>query len=115
MSAEELVLYTPAPLPQITVNVIGGVAVYCDPDTYPNIRNFKCPWKTAIVFHPRHAYRYCHDNQLQSFLSSESVTALGVGLGRTELWTEQNFFSHGQNKLYYLLQVCDRKETLQRT
>ena len=111
-SVEELVQYTPPPLPTRQVQVTGGVAVYCDPDSYPPAPTIDSPWKTAVGFHPRHATLFSESTfqQLDALLHSPFVTALGeIGLDRTEpefTWELQ------ETVLKKLLQLCNVRKPL---
>ncbi|CAC5423195.1 tatD [Mytilus coruscus] len=74
------------PQPEISVEVVGGVIVYCDPDTYPQVLPDTSKWKIAIGLHPKAAQYFNNDQfmAMQEALSDMRVSALGeIGLDRT--------------------------------
>ncbi|CAC5383866.1 tatD [Mytilus coruscus] len=74
------------PQPDISVEVVGGVIVYCDPDTYPQVLPDTSKWKIAIGLHPKAAPYFNNDQfmAMQEALSDMRVSALGeIGLDRT--------------------------------
>lgn len=74
------------PKPDIAVEVVGGVIVYCDPDTYPQVLPDTSKWKIAIRLHSKAAPYFNNDQfmAMQEVLSDMRVYALGgIGLDRT--------------------------------
>ncbi|CAC5416321.1 tatD [Mytilus coruscus] len=86
MSVEQYLQEKLIPQPDIAVEVIGGVIVYCDPDTYPQVLPDTSKWKIAIGLHPKAAPYFNNDQfiAMQEALSDMRVSALGeIGLDRT--------------------------------
>ena len=83
------------PPPEISVEIAGGVLVYCDPDTYPLVFPDLKKWKIAIGLHPKAAPFFNNEQfeVLRENLTDVRVAALGeVGLDRTcnrLHWTSQ--------------------------
>ncbi|KAH3872198.1 uncharacterized protein LOC127868684 [Dreissena polymorpha] len=73
--------------PQVEVDVVGGVLIYCDPETYPTSFPAQAGFGVAVGLHPRKAARFNPElyRHLKQLLRNERVVALGeVGLDRTE-------------------------------
>ncbi|XP_063411241.1 uncharacterized protein LOC134694172 [Mytilus trossulus] len=86
MSVEQCLQEKLIPQPDIAVEVIGGVLVYCDPDTYPQVLPDTSRWKIAIGLHTKAAPYFNNDQftAMQEALSDMCVSALGeIGLDRT--------------------------------
>ncbi|CAC5415891.1 tatD [Mytilus coruscus] len=86
MSVEQYLQEKLIPQPDISVEVVGGVIVYCDPDTYPQVLPDTSKWKIAIGLHPKAAPYFNNDQfmAMQEALSDMRVSALGeMGLDRT--------------------------------
>ncbi|VDI04080.1 TatD DNase family protein [Mytilus galloprovincialis] len=86
MSVEQYLQEKLIPQPDIAVEVIGGVLVYCDPDTYPQVLPDTSKWKIAIGLHPKAAPYFNNDQfmAMQEALTDMRVSALGeIGLDRT--------------------------------
>ena len=100
-SVEEVLTYSQSEQvsqkPDVQVQVVGGVAVYNNPNTYPKAKFFiHEPWKVAIGVHPNHIESLTTDKKmlLQSLLDHPKVVAFGsCGLDRTvpvEKWSDQD-------------------------
>ncbi|XP_062612696.1 uncharacterized protein LOC134274418 [Saccostrea cucullata] len=82
--------------PSIPVRVVGGIIVYSEPETYPNISfTLEGPWRVAVGVHPKH-YRSLSDEKmslLHQLLHHPKVVALGeCGLDRSvspSEWSQQ--------------------------
>ncbi|CAG2255195.1 tatD [Mytilus edulis] len=86
MSVEQYLQEKLIPQPDIAVEEIGGVIVYCDPDTYPQVLPDTSKWKIAIGLHPKAAPYFNNDQfiAMQEALTDMRVSALGeIGLDRT--------------------------------
>lgn len=75
--------------PQVQVNLRGAVAVYCDPETYPNAQTLASSpnLKFAIGLHPRKVklFDLHREHQFAALVNHPAVTALGeVGYDLTE-------------------------------
>ncbi|CAC5382230.1 unnamed protein product [Mytilus coruscus] len=68
------------PQPDIAVEVIGGVIVYCDPDTYPQVLPDTSKWKIAIGLHPKAAPYFNND---QFIAMQEALSDMRVSMGWT--------------------------------
>ncbi len=81
--------------PQYPVQVTGGVCVFCDPATYPDVFPSFTGFKCAVGFHPRHALRFDRAtlHRILELLKSPAVAAFGeIGLDHTEpesTWQKQ--------------------------
>ena len=74
-------------VPRVPVNVVGGVAVYCNPRTFPISFNLGRGFGAAVGVHPRNAAQFDQDtfNHVRCCLRLENVVALGeIGLDHTE-------------------------------
>ncbi|VDI20856.1 Hypothetical predicted protein [Mytilus galloprovincialis] len=86
MSVEQYLEEKLIPQPDIAVEVVGEVIVYCDPDTYPQVLPDTSKWKIAIGLHPKAAPYFNNDQfiAMQEALTDMRVSALGeIGLDRT--------------------------------
>jgi len=86
LSIGELVeerLQTPIETP---VQLVGGVLVYCDVDSYPTTFPEDTRWKVAVGIHPRNS-PFVTDDEFQEFtalLARPEISALGeVGAGKS--------------------------------
>lgn len=81
--------------PQLDVSVAGGVIVYSEPSTHPEIVSVERPWGVAVGVHPKHIEEFSRDRflHMKELLNRPHVVALGeVGLDRTvpvKLWRRQ--------------------------
>lgn len=81
--------------PQLDVSVAGGVIVYSEPSTHPEIVSVERPWGVAVGVHPKHTEEFSRDRflHMKELLNRPHVVALGeVGLDRTvpvKLWRRQ--------------------------
>jgi TatD DNase family protein len=96
-SVEELISYgmsCKSP-PSLEVTVPGGVIVYSEPCSYPEIEPVRKPWGIAVGVHPKHTDELTPERflRLKDLLDLPYVVALGeVGLDRTvpvKLWRRQ--------------------------
>ncbi|KAH3827324.1 hypothetical protein DPMN_129256 [Dreissena polymorpha] len=74
-------------IPQVEVDAVGGVLIYCDHETYPTSFPAQARFGVAVGLHPRKAARFNPElyRHLKQLLRNERVVALGeVGLDRTE-------------------------------
>ena len=74
-------------LPPFPVNIVGGVAIYCDPDNYPEVLLSAPGYKFGVGVHPRKVKDLTlqREDQLRSLLNHPSVAALGeIGLDLSE-------------------------------
>ncbi|XP_060555212.1 uncharacterized protein LOC132716073 [Ruditapes philippinarum] len=74
-------------LPTTSVKVIGGVMVFCDPETFPETLPSERGFGSAVGVHPKKCHLLSDSayQKLLSFLMSCNVVALGeIGLDRTE-------------------------------
>ncbi|KAH3701148.1 hypothetical protein DPMN_076131 [Dreissena polymorpha] len=72
---------------QVEVDVVGGVLIYCDPETYPTSFPAQAGFGVAVGLHPRRVARFNSElyRRLKHLLRNERVVALGeLGLDRTE-------------------------------
>ena len=73
--------------PAIQVDVVGGILVYSEPKSYPEVNfTIQGPWKVAIGVHPKHYDTLTVEKTmiLQQLLDHPKVVALGeCGLDRT--------------------------------
>ncbi|CAC5408225.1 tatD [Mytilus coruscus] len=86
LTVEEFLKQPLTPPPEIPADVVGGVLVYCDPDTYPTVLPDLAKWKVAIGLHPKAAPYFINEQfgALQESLFDMWVSALGeIGLDRT--------------------------------
>ena len=80
---------------QPAVDVQGGVAVFCDPDCWPNQFGIMPGFGAAVGVHPKKATEFTdeHFSTLEELLKREGVVALGeVGLDHTvdeSMWQRQ--------------------------
>ncbi|XP_033729021.1 putative deoxyribonuclease TATDN2 [Pecten maximus] len=82
--------------PSIPVNVVGGIVVFSEPNTYPPV-DFEShgPWRVAVGVHPKHYETLTIERNicLQRLLDHPKVVALGeCGLDRTipiSRWSRQ--------------------------
>lgn len=94
---EEILEYSLPSPPACPVELIGGVMVFCDPETRLSIPLMDGRWKVAVGVHPRKVLQ-CSDShvaRIQMLLDSNPlVKALGeIGLDRTEpdyMWADQD-------------------------
>jgi TatD DNase family protein len=73
--------------PEVLVDVVGGVIVFCDPESYPKRLPRQPGFGVAIGVHPRKARSFedKHLDEFSSLLRSPGVIALGeIGLDHTE-------------------------------
>ncbi|XP_033731657.1 uncharacterized protein LOC117321294, partial [Pecten maximus] len=85
-----------AETPSIPVNVVGGIVVYSEPNTYPPV-DFESHglWRVAVGVHPKHYETLTVERNicLQRLLDHPKVVALGeCGLSRTipiSRWSRQ--------------------------
>ena len=74
------ILQYPQQAPSYPVDDVGGVMVFCDPETYLNIPLMDGRWKVAIGVHP-HKVGICSENHIITIKtlldSSPLVKALG--------------------------------------
>ncbi|KAH3824998.1 hypothetical protein DPMN_126860 [Dreissena polymorpha] len=73
--------------PQVKVDVVGGVLIYCDPETYPTSFPAQAGFGIAVGLPHRKAARLNPEllRHLKQLLRNERVVAVGeVGLNRTE-------------------------------
>ena len=97
VTIEEILEFPLPSTPACPVKLIGGVMVFCDPETRLSIPLMDGRWKVAVGVHPRKVLQ-CSDSHLariQMLLDSNPlVKALGeIGLDRTEpdhMWAEQD-------------------------
>uniref|UniRef100_A0A8W8KII9 Uncharacterized protein n=1 Tax=Magallana gigas TaxID=29159 RepID=A0A8W8KII9_MAGGI len=79
----------------LDVSVAGGVIVYSEPSTHPEIVSVERPWGVAVGVHPKHIEEFSRDRflHMKELLNRPHVVALGeVGLDRTvpvKLWRRQ--------------------------
>ncbi|KAK3100705.1 hypothetical protein FSP39_024047 [Pinctada imbricata] len=69
--------------PYVPVKLVGGVAVYSEPENYPQEITHLPPWYAAVGVHPKHIQELTEDkfNELRTLLQSPGVSALGeIGL-----------------------------------
>ena len=113
MNIPTVVATNVGPEPKNRVELVGGVAVFCDPETYPAqfplVPGFGC----AVGFHPRHAQTFNLQvlNRMDHLLRMPNVVALGeVGLdrvhGTAEDWDAQ------ERALVAILELCPPKTPL---
>ncbi|XP_070547973.1 3'-5' ssDNA/RNA exonuclease TatD-like [Ptychodera flava] len=94
-TSAQLIKANPSIRPKIPVQVVGGVEVYCDTETFPEDLAREPGWKIAIGLHPKAAIGA--DNQvlqkIRRQVASPQVAALGeIGLDRivgSDKWTRQ--------------------------
>lgn len=97
VTIEEILEYPLPSTPACPVELIGGVMVFCDPETRLSIPLMDGRWKVAVGVHPRKVLQ-CSDSHLARIRmlldSNPLVKALGeIGLDRTEpdhMWAEQD-------------------------
>ncbi len=73
--------------PALPINIVGGIGVFCDPDTYPEQFPLQPGFKFAVGFHPRHAPQMTPQvrDRLELLMLTPGVAALGeIGLDHTE-------------------------------
>lgn len=82
--------------PAVPVNVIGGIIVYSEPNTYPDVSfTLNGPWKVAVGVHPKQHSTFTEEKimLLEQLLCHPKVVALGeCGLDRSvppSEWTQQ--------------------------
>uniref|UniRef100_K1Q6T5 Putative deoxyribonuclease TATDN2 n=2 Tax=Magallana TaxID=2171616 RepID=K1Q6T5_MAGGI len=82
--------------PAIPVKVIGGIIVYSEPNTYPDVSfTLNGPWKVAVGVHPKQHSTFSEEKMmlLEQLLHHPKVVALGeCGLDRSvppSEWTQQ--------------------------
>ncbi|KAK3107217.1 hypothetical protein FSP39_009706 [Pinctada imbricata] len=83
--------------PASKVNVVGGVIIYSEPKTYPDVNfSIEGPWKVAVGVHPKHFDTLTVERSivLKQLLQHPKVVALGeCGLDRTipvSKWSRQD-------------------------
>ncbi|KAH3698120.1 hypothetical protein DPMN_085639 [Dreissena polymorpha] len=73
-------------IPKVKVQVVGGVMVYCDPESYPtSIRRQKKGFGAAVGIHPKKVQFFPQSKfeELRNLLRLKTVVALGeIGLDR---------------------------------
>ncbi|XP_070567369.1 uncharacterized protein [Ptychodera flava] len=94
-TSAQLVSACPSVRPEVPVQVVGGVEVYCDPETFPEDLTREPGWKIAIGLHPKAAVGAGNQvlQEIRRLVASPHVAALGeIGLDRTvgsDKWTKQ--------------------------
>ncbi|KAK3107216.1 hypothetical protein FSP39_009701 [Pinctada imbricata] len=93
--------------PSVKVNVVGGIIVYSEPRSYPEV-DFQLhgPWRVAVGVHPKHHDSLTNDKKmiLHRLLSHPKVVALGeCGLDRTVPVSE---WSHQEDVFRRMLQLA---------
>ncbi|KAH3838432.1 hypothetical protein DPMN_111841 [Dreissena polymorpha] len=65
--------------PQVEVDVVEGVLIYCDPETYPTSFLAQAGFGVAVGLHPRKEARFNPElyRHLKHLLRNERVVALG--------------------------------------
>ncbi|KAH3724158.1 hypothetical protein DPMN_049968 [Dreissena polymorpha] len=85
-SLERLIGHAEGPVPEVPVQVSGGVAVFCDPATYPEVYPCAPGFGSAVGLHPKkpHASVEGAVRLVEEELRKEGVVALGeIGLDWT--------------------------------
>ena len=87
LTVDEVLRMPLNPLPQHPVNLLGGLMIYCDPQTYPEVVPSSSNFYSAIGFHPKHAVDFTQYTRrmIAGYLQDKGIVALGeIGLDRTE-------------------------------
>lgn len=95
-TVEDLLKHSESDKPAVPVNVIGGIIVYSEPNTYPDVSfTLNGPWKVAVGVHPKQHSTFTEEKimLLEQLLCHPKVVALGeCGLDRSvppSEWTQQ--------------------------